>query len=266
MLSSLSDDWNSYKAEYAKIFDELLEDTEESACEKVFVEIEEAHNKTRSKHLTPKPVASISTAVPSPLTLTLPDALANIPNSWGYFSGDYSEWPAFRDRYKNRMHDRIDVLITHKWGYLRSSLSGDALRALGKWQDTDDNYEHAWQRLCSQYNDDYMAVQTLIQRLLNVQKMQKASSKTLRNILDTVHECVSQLGAYVSTKYWDPLLIFLVVDKVDDETRRDWEKHRHSLIKSSNANADATLNASGSGTGNEDAADDQQIRLIQKKN
>lgn len=68
-----------------------------------------------------------------------PDALTNIPNSWGNFIGDYSEWPGFRDRYKSRMHDRKDVLITHKWGYLRSSLSGDALRAMGNWQDTDEN-------------------------------------------------------------------------------------------------------------------------------
>lgn len=243
-LTTLSENWSDYKAEYSKIFDEVLEEDESEEFEQDFVRTESVYMKTRSKlrariaELTPQQPAAPQQPVQVEVKQT--DALTNIPNSWGHFSGDYAEWPGFRDRYKSRMHDRTDVLITHKWGHLRSSLSGDALRALGKWQDTDDNYEHAWKRLCSQYNDDYMAVQTLIQRLLNVQKMQKASSKALRNILDTVHECISQLGAYVSTKHWDPLIIFLVVDKIDDETRRDWEKHRHSLIKSSNASLDAS--------------------------
>lgn len=167
------------------------------------------------------------------------DAFANIVNTWGHFSGNYAEWPGFCDRFKARMRDRDDVPITHKWGHLRASLSGEALRALGNWQDTDSNYKHAWNRLCSRYNDDYMAVHTLIKRLLNIQLMQQPSNVAIRNIVDTVHECLSPLNAYVSTDTWDPLIIFLVVDKLDNETRREWEKYRHTLLNIRNENTDA---------------------------
>lgn len=97
------------------------------------------------------------------------------------------------------------------------------------------NLTHAWNRLCHHYNDDYMAVQTLIQKLLNMPKMQRASSESLRNISVTVHGCLSQLGAYVSTASWDPLIIFLIVDKLDNDTRKDWEKLRHTLPEPTDA-------------------------------
>lgn len=240
-LTSLSEAWTEYKKEYSKIFDEVLEADESEEAEQVFVATEKIYLSSRSKirariaQITPKPDAQPAVVTQQPLTVELkqPDALANIQNSWGYFSGDYAEWPSFRDRYKSRMHDRTDVLVTHKWGHLRASLSGDALRAMGRWQDTDENYIHAWNRLCSQYNDDYMAVQTLVQKLLNIPKMQRATSEGLRNIIDTVHECLSQLEAYVSVNSWDPLIIFLVIDKLDKHTRTDWEKLRHSLSKKS---------------------------------
>lgn len=226
LLTTLTEDWIEFKAEYAKVFDEIIEANDESTLEKQFIDAEETYQYTRSKvrariaELTPKKDTLPPVVTPQPVTVELkqPDALANIPNSWGHFNGDYAEWPSFRDRYKARIHDCTDILITHKWGYLRSSLSGDALRAMGTWKDTDENYEHAWNRLCSQYNDDYMAVQTLIQKLLNIPRMRGATSDGLRSISDTVHGCLSQLSRYVSTQSWDPLIIFLIVDKLDNDT------------------------------------------------
>lgn len=147
-LTSLSEAWMEYKKEYSKIFDEVLEEEESDAAEKTFVETEKLYLAARSKfrariaNLTPKPDAQPQVVTQQPLTVELkqPDALANIQNTWGYFGGNYADWPAFRDSYKSRMHDRSDVLTTHKWGHLRASLTGDALRALGRWQETDENY------------------------------------------------------------------------------------------------------------------------------
>lgn len=228
LLATLGADWNEFRAEYAKVFDEVIEVDDEKTLEPQFVDAEDLYQYTRSKvrariaGLIPKiPQPPVVAPQPVMVELKQPDALANIPNSWGKFNGDYAEWPSFRDRFKARIHERTDILITHKWGYLRSSLSGDALRAMGTWKDTDENYEHAWNRLFSQYNDDYMAVQTLIQKLLNIPRIHRATS-------DTVHGCLSQLSRYVSTQSWDPLLIFLIVDKLDNDTRKDWEKLRHS--------------------------------------
>lgn len=252
LFTTLNDNWSSYRDEYSKIFDETLEVEESAAVEEEFITTEKMQISARSKirgrlaEITPKPAATQQQMpTPQPVTIITQESSANIPNSWGHFAGDYAEWPSFRDRYKARIHARKDILTTHKWGYLRSSLSGDAQSAMGKWKDTDENYEHAWNRLCHQYDDSYMAVQTLIQKLLNIQKMQRASSEALRNISDIVHGCLSQLGSYVSTASWDPLIIFLIVDKLDNDTRKDWEKQRHSLMSSSSAHSSTqNLNAS----------------------
>lgn len=254
LLATLADNWSDFKAEYAKIFDDVLDEDQQQALEKVFVDTENTYMATRSKirkrisDLMPKVDAHPQPVAQQPLKVEIhqPEATVNIPNSWGHFSGDYAEWPAFRDRFKARIHDRKDVLITQKWGHLRASLSGYALQAMGQWKDTDENYQHAWNRLCSQFNDDYMAVQTLIQKLLNIPKLQRATSEGLRNINDTVHGCLSQLTSYVSVTNWDPLVIFLVVDKLDNDTRKDWEKHRHSLRATSTLHgSNPNINAFG---------------------
>lgn len=123
-LASLSDAWTEYKLEYAKIFDEMLEDDESEQAEKIFVDTEKIYLSTRSKirsriaQITPAPVpnaqAMFNAQAPLTVELKQPDALANIQNTWGHFSGNYADWPAFRDSYKSRMHDRSDVLPTHK--------------------------------------------------------------------------------------------------------------------------------------------------------
>lgn len=171
-------------------------------------------------------------------------ASVDIQNSWGHFNGDYAEWSKFRDRFKADVHERKDIPITLKWYHLRSSLSGDALRLMGVLRHADEDYVHAWQRLCHQYDDHYAVIQTLIRRMLNLPKMEYASADNLCNMIDTIRCCLSQLSGYISTQNWDKLVILFVVDKLDNETSKDWERLRYNLTAPSESNApDSSLNA-----------------------
>lgn len=157
------------------------------------------------------------------------DALGNIPNTWGTFSGDYSQWHSFRDRFKAAVHDNPRMQTAFKFQYLKAALTGDAARAMGSWTMTDANYPRAWERLCEVFEDDYLAVQTLIRRLLSIPQLQRATHNGLRNIIDTVHECVEQLSTFVPVTQWDPMIVFLVIDRLDGLTYDAWETHRASL-------------------------------------
>lgn len=249
LLTALEDNWRDYKDEYAKIFDEMLEEDESEKCEKDFVDAEKIFSSARTKIRTR--IAEITpaarTANPQEVTVKVQQSNArDIPNSWGHFSGNYAAWPAFRDRFKARIHDKSEIPIADKWAHLRSSLSGEALRSLARWDETDENYPIAWKWLCTQYKDRYMAVQTLIEKLLSIPKLSHASRDGIRNIIDTVHECLTQLSAYVSVKDWDPLIIFLVVDKLDHETRKDWERIRRDLNpETPNMGSNSSLNNAG---------------------
>lgn len=269
-LATLNSDWNSYKKEYAKIFDENLGQIEEDEAEQEFVSTEEAYLATSAKireriaNLTlTQTTQPLLTVQPSNATdNTQSNAFMNIQNTWGYFNGDYAEWPKFRDRFKADMHDRQDVSVTLKWNHLRMSLSGNALRIVGTLRHTDEDYDHAWQRLCHQYNDHYATIQTLIRRMLNLPKMEHASADNLRNIIDTVRSCLCQLNSYISTQNWDQLVILFVVDKLDNDTSKDWERLRRNLTSFSESNApDSSLNAENDQINEQEGAVGGQVTL-----
>lgn len=68
------------------------------------------------------------------------DALANIPNTWGQFSGDYAQWHSFRDRFKAAVHLNQNLPVAFKFQYLKAAVAGPAARVLGTWKLTDANY------------------------------------------------------------------------------------------------------------------------------
>lgn len=165
------------------------------------------------------------------VNLATADALSNITNTWGQFSGDYLQWQSFRDRFKEAIHDNKEVPVIKKFHYLRASVSGAAARAMGSWPFTEPNYIRAWNRLAEVYEDEYLAIQTLIRRLLSIPKMESASFTGLRRIIDTVHECLNQLGSYVDVTNWDALVVFMVIDLMDPATYESWESHRETERK-----------------------------------
>lgn len=253
-LATLHTDWDSYKNEYANIFDEVLSEAEINAAKEEFVSTEEIYLDTCAKlHERIATLTQIqANAQPFVATETQqPKMPACIPNSWGHFSGNYAEWTVFRDQYKADMHDRNDVPITLKWSYLRDSLTGDPLSIIGALMHTDDDYDDAWKRLCYQYDDHYMAVHMLIRKIINMPKLQYASPDALRYMSKNVHSCLTQLGNYISTTNWDQILIHCVIDKLDSETLKDWERSRFSIRAQSDAHATNPSEVSEGAVGNQ---------------
>lgn len=202
------------------------------AVESVYLGIREAV-RGRIIVLTPAPQMQAPNQQMAPpefrVEVSTHDALGNIPNTWGTFSGDYSQWHSFRDRFKAAVHDNPRMQTAFKFQYLKAAVTGDAARAMGSWAMTDANYPRAWERLCEVFEDDYLAVQTLIRRLLKIPPLQRATHAGLRNIIDTVHECVEQLSTFVPVMQWDPMIVFMVIDRLDGSTYDAWETHRASF-------------------------------------
>lgn len=84
------------------------------------------------------------------------DPTGNVPNVWGKFDGDYAKWKPFRDRWIAAMHENNAVKPIVKFQNLQTACVGKAKGALGQWDLTEENYQKAWQRLSSVYEDDYM--------------------------------------------------------------------------------------------------------------
>lgn len=158
------------------------------------------------------------------------DAAGNIPNTWGTFSGDYAKWHTFRDRWLP-IHRNDEIKAITKFQALKAACIGEAAGALGEWDLTEDNYHKAFSRLSSIFEDDYMQIQAYMQKLIRLPRMKSNSSRMIRKMIDTVQQHIAGASRYIDIDEKQPYAVFTVIDKMDSETFRAWEKHRPTLAK-----------------------------------
>lgn len=183
------------------------------------------------------------------------DAAGNLPNTWGTFSGDYAKWQSFRDRWMP-VHENKEIKAVTKFQALKAACVGDAAGALGEWDITEDNYYKAFQRPTKRYEDNYMQMQAYMSKLMRLPRMKNNSSKTIRQIIDTVQQHIAGADRYIRTDENHPYAVFAVIDKMDADTFRAWEKHRRALLKAKSEQA------ADDDSDNENAIEDTYIGKI----
>lgn len=179
------------------------------------------------------PKAEQPKAEPIPIEVIQTDGKGNIPNLWGKFDGDYSKWRTFHDKWVATMHNEAKVKNIIKLQNLMAACVGSAKGTLGEWEISDDSYEKAWLRLCTIYEDDYMQVESFMQKLLvKLPAISGSSSKTIRDTTDIVQKHIHGIKRYkIDSNENHPYVVFAVIGKMDADTYRAWEKHRPSLAK-----------------------------------
>lgn len=145
------------------------------------------------------------------------------------FSGIYEEWPAYKDLYISLVHDNMSLTNVQKLYYLKSSITGEAAALLKHIQITDLNYQQCWDALKQRYGNKRLIVNSLLKRLFAQKKCSTQTSSQLKCLLDTTNEVLNSLqNLKVSTDSWDPIIIFMVVQKLDPESHKEWEHFSYS--------------------------------------
>ncbi|RYE12923.1 MAG: DUF1759 domain-containing protein, partial [Sphingobacteriaceae bacterium] len=158
------------------------------------------------------------------------DASGNIPNVWGTFDGDYAQWNSFHDKWVASIHNDEKIKAVRKFQLLQAACIGTARGALGEWDLTEENYYKAWERLRSIYEDDYMTMQSFMQKLTELPQINN-SSKSIRDTIDIVQKHMHGLSRYVELGSDNPYVVFAVITRMDANTFRAWEKHRPLLAR-----------------------------------
>lgn len=145
----------------------------------------------------------------------------NIPT----FSGNYRDWSYFKDMFTSLVEDDTTLSDIQKHHYLRTSLKGEADQLVRHFDITAANYSHAWKCLINRYSNPRIIVNTILNRLLNQRKLSKECAKGLKELLDTTNECLNSLSNFeIDTTSWDPLIVHLLISKLDIETHKGWEQ------------------------------------------
>lgn len=152
------------------------------------------------------------------------------------FSGKYSEYTLFRSAVQARVinsefpaHVKIDMII--------KALRGEALKHVGATQGQDEaELERIWTALESTYHNPYVLVRSHLAEILDLSNIQHASARDYRLMIDTVRQtlhAISQLDIDIST--WDPIIIEILLRKLDVDFIEAWETSGHGIKPSLDA-------------------------------
>lgn len=129
----------------------------------------------------------------------------------------------FCDMYECMVHNDTKLSKVEKLTYLKTSLIGEAAQLCKHITITEANYDSAWSLLKERYNKQKHIVYDHIRKFYDQDKISHASATALRKLYNTSNEVIRALDALDKEhKYRDSWLIFMLIDKLDPESRTLW--------------------------------------------
>lgn len=141
------------------------------------------------------------------------------------FSGKYEDWPSYQDLFTALVHN-TSLNNVQKLHYLKTSVAGEAEMLLRHIQITENNYTQAWELLQGRFGNTKMIVNSILRRMFGQKKAANHSANQIKSLLDITTECINSLkNMKISTDSWDPIIVFMIGQKLDTELLIDWEEH-----------------------------------------
>lgn len=145
------------------------------------------------------------------------------------FDGKPENWVTFKDLFLSVIHGQ-QLSDVEKFRYLKSHVKIEGTsNVLDQYTLTEAGYANAWEALCNRYDDKRRIATKHLKALLTTNGMKKGSSSELRQLLDTFEANLSALdkcGLPLSndTDLANALVVRLVVQCLDNDTRKEWNK------------------------------------------
>jgi len=131
------------------------------------------------------------------------------------FNCDFNNWLEFKDTFEALFHNNSTLSSIQKYHYLRSCLGPEALKIIESLEFAAHNYNDAWNLLCDRFDNSRLLVNNHLK------------CGGLRQLVDSVNKHLRTLKTLkLPTNEWDALIIFMVSQKLDKNTNREWEQSR----------------------------------------
>lgn len=140
------------------------------------------------------------------------------------FDGKLSTWHNFHELFTQIIHKNKSIDNASKMHYLKTVVKGEAARLIAHLQPTATNYVAAYDILVKRYSNTRIQLGKLLDSITNLPQLTGETCAGLKNLHDTVYECIQGIGNLdVNTDGWDALLTYLLIKKLDKETRKHYE-------------------------------------------
>ncbi|GFS68277.1 integrase catalytic domain-containing protein [Trichonephila clavipes] len=142
------------------------------------------------------------------------------------FSGQYIDWLQFKSQFVSLIHDNTCLSDSQKLYYLQSALKGHAKQL----QTVNDSYSSLFEALESRYENKRLIVNSHIAELLNPNKIKFESAFHLRSLIDSIQSHLRALKQLElePNALCESMLIFVITQRLDEESRKQYEMELHS--------------------------------------
>ncbi|XP_076684109.1 uncharacterized protein LOC143377076 [Andrena cerasifolii] len=229
-LVKLNETWNRCEALNLEL-ELLLPDAERSACP--FVAQEEFARAEDEYWAARDFLREIIKSFQSPQTSGSSDGtqegfsrgLARLPTiALPKFSGEYTEWPSFRDLFTSLVIGNATLSDTTRLQYLQSAVEGQAAETIAHITITEANFGPAWALLTQEFENKRAIVSAHLRDLLTLPPMAGVSATELRRLRAPINRALSLLANLGRpTEHWDDIIVALTTMKLDPELMEEWE-------------------------------------------
>ena len=139
------------------------------------------------------------------------------------FTGSYTDWMSLFDLFKASVDSNSHLSNSEKLNYLKACVKGEAARLISSISITDANYNIALTLLKNQY-EKRSIIQAHLQAIWSQPVLKTESALGLRKFLELTDEhlrALVELGQPV--EHWNAILVFVLTDKMDPESRKQWQ-------------------------------------------
>ncbi|XP_039970154.1 uncharacterized protein LOC120782065 [Bactrocera tryoni] len=139
------------------------------------------------------------------------------------FTGKYSEYQNFITSFQQIIDREYSLSNIEKFNHLRNCLNGPALETIDAFQVSNENYLKALERLKTRYDNPTLILLENISSLFELSPISKPKGGQLTSLIDKTSAIYgSLLSLGTESQISQAMLIYLVLQKADEETNRKW--------------------------------------------
>lgn len=155
------------------------------------------------------------------------------------FDANYTSWFQFRDAFRALVHDNTQLSDIERFIHLKNALNKDANKLLEQIEISADNYHDAWQLLVDRYENKNLMIHNHLKSLFEYPHLIKENYSDLRNLFDSFTKHLRALKTLGEcTEHWDRLIIYLISNKFDSSTRKEWEMFQNNQAQTQGSQKD----------------------------
>jgi hypothetical protein len=107
---------------------------------------------------------------------------------------------------------------------LLSAIKGDARKIIQHIPASEQRFRIAWAIFVDRYDNERLIINTHIDNIMKLPSLATENTNQLRQIVDTTKCNLEALKAMnFHTEGWDLMIIYILVHKPDNKTKREWE-------------------------------------------